>query len=64
MGVSVSAPSLHRESTDSLIHSTTILCDIPECMCIYYSLGSNNISDKGARAIADGMKYCTSLQTL
>ena len=37
---------------------------IPECMCICYSLGSNSISDEGARAVADGMKYCTSLKTL
>ena len=31
---------------------------------ICYSVYSNNISDEGARAVADGMKYCTSLQTL
>ena len=37
---------------------------IPECMCICYSLGSNSISDEGARAVADSMKYCTSLKTL
>ena len=35
-----------------------------ECMCICYSLNSNNISDEGARALADGMKDCTSLKTL
>ena len=29
----MSAPSLHRESTDSLIHSTTILCDSVCTMC-------------------------------
>ena len=33
-------------------------------MCICYSLMNNNISDEGARAVADGMKYCTSLETL
>ena len=38
--------------------------DLPECMCICYSLGSNSISDEGARAVADGMKYFTSLQSL
>ena len=37
---------------------------VPECMCICYSLGDNSISDEGARAVADGMKYCTSLKTL
>ena len=35
-----------------------------ECMCICYSLYSNSISGEGARAVADGMKYCTSLETL
>ena len=33
------------------------------CMYICYSLSSNNISDEGARAVADGMKYCTSQQS-
>ena len=28
------------------------------------SLSVNGIGDEGARAIADGMKYCTSLETL
>ena len=28
------------------------------------SLSSNSSGDEGARAIADGMKYCTSLQSL
>ena len=37
---------------------------IPKCMCICYSLGSINISVEGARAVADGMKYCTNLKTL
>ena len=37
---------------------------IPECMCICYSLNSNSISDEGARAVADGMKYCTRLKSL
>ena len=37
---------------------------IPERMCICYSLGWNSISDEGARAVADSMKYCTSLETL
>ena len=43
-----------------------LVCIIPECrfMCICCSLSSNNISDEGARAIADGMKYCTSLERL
>ena len=38
----------------------------PECTCLYicFSLNSNNISDEGARAVADGMKYCTSLKSL
>ena len=35
-----------------------------KCMCIFHSLSNNNISDEGARAVADGMKYCTSLQSL
>ena len=36
----------------------------PECMCICYRLINNNISDEGVRAVADGMKYCISLQRL
>ena len=37
---------------------------IPECTCVCYSLDGNSISDEGARAVADDMKYCTSLKTL
>ena len=37
---------------------------ILEGMCICYSVGQNSIRDDGARAVADGMKYCTSLQSL
>ena len=44
--------------------ATCILLTILKCMCTCYSLSNNSISVEGARAVADGMKYCTSLQTL
>ena len=44
--------------------SNLCIASLFEYACICYSLSSNSISDEGARAVADGMKYCTSLKSL
>ena len=55
-GVSITQSCVYSISTISLI--------ILKIMCISYSLSHNVISDEGARALVDGMKYCTSVHRL